>query len=125
MPQIEYKFRIGQRVQVIAESDGWGRGVSAGDIGIVRAFSATEPGKYLVDFITHPSWSGTEACFVSAEDEDEEDEDEEDEEDTDDAQEDTEEKESVKETVDILLVGSVYTAKINGMRYKIKIIKSI
>ena len=120
MPQIEYKFRIGQRVQVIAESDGWGVGVSAGDIGIVRAFSATEPVKYLVDFITHPNWSGTEACFVRAEDEDEEDE-----EDTDDAQEDTEEKESVKETVDILLVGSVYTAKINGMRYKIKIIKSI
>jgi hypothetical protein len=60
------KFKVGDRVQLIAESHGWGC-VGKGDIGTVirKSSSFEEEDVYFVDFGEHKDacWKGYESCF--------------------------------------------------------------
>lgn len=56
------KFKVGQKVRVVAQTDGWGP-VREGDIGTVT--SVREGSKaYYVNFEKYKNWYGKEHCFV-------------------------------------------------------------
>ena len=57
------KFKIGDRVQAIDESNGWGK-VEYGDIGVVVHVPKNKHGVYRVNFDKHSGWDGTEECFI-------------------------------------------------------------
>jgi len=57
------KFKIGDRVQVVAETAGWGR-VEYGDIGVVTHIPERKDRCYMVDFYSQSCWSGREECFI-------------------------------------------------------------
>jgi hypothetical protein len=57
------KFKIGDRVQVIDQSDGWGD-IEYGDIGVVVHVPKNKHGVYKVDFGKESGWNGTEECFI-------------------------------------------------------------
>jgi hypothetical protein len=67
LPSIEKewkpKFKIGDRVQVVAETAGWGR-VEYGDIGVVTHIPERKDRCYMVDFYSQSCWSGREECFI-------------------------------------------------------------
>ena len=52
-------FNVGDKVEVLSESDGWGN-VSAGDIGMVRSVSGDTLN---VDFPSNSNWIGNKSCF--------------------------------------------------------------
>jgi hypothetical protein len=59
------KFKVGDRVIAIAESDGWGD-VEKGDVGtVVKFYDKTDI--YYVDFPNQSGWAGKEKCFQLAE----------------------------------------------------------
>jgi hypothetical protein len=55
-----HKFKVGDSVVVVSESDGWGE-VKKGDIGVVKTLESD--GGYCVDFPNQSGWFGTEECF--------------------------------------------------------------
>jgi hypothetical protein len=55
-----HKFKVGDSVVVVSESDGWGE-VKKGDIGVVKTLESD--GDYYVDFPNQKNWFGTEECF--------------------------------------------------------------
>jgi len=57
------KFKIGDRVQVVTESAGWGD-VERGDIGVVTHIPERKDRCYMVDFDSQSCWSGIEECFI-------------------------------------------------------------
>jgi hypothetical protein len=59
------KFKVGDRVIAIAESDGWGD-VKKGDVGTVVGLY-DENNTYNVDFPNQKNWLGKERCFQLAE----------------------------------------------------------
>jgi hypothetical protein len=62
------RFKIGDSVKVIAETNGWGK-VNYGEIGIVRSVDHfREDDNYIVDFPSQSFWSGQSSCFSLVED---------------------------------------------------------
>lgn len=60
------KFKVGDKVVVVAASNGWGE-VCAYDIGtIIEVSKQLFGGSYRAKFPKHSSWVGDEACFVHA-----------------------------------------------------------
>jgi hypothetical protein len=57
------KFKIGDRVQVVSESHGWGN-VEYGDIGVVVYVPTIKDHTYSVNFDECNYWAGTEECFI-------------------------------------------------------------
>lgn len=57
------KFKVGDKVRVIAESNGWGA-VSKGDVGVIAHVSDTH---LQVNFPAQSDWRGTHNCFELAE----------------------------------------------------------
>ncbi len=56
------EFQVGDEVKVIAESDGWGSHVTAGDIGVVSQIYM-DSNALRVDFPNHEGWYGRVSCF--------------------------------------------------------------
>jgi hypothetical protein len=57
------KFKIGDRVQVIKASHGWGY-VEHGDIGVVVSVPIRKDYSYAVNFDKCKYWTSTEECFI-------------------------------------------------------------
>jgi hypothetical protein len=57
------KFKIGDRVQIIKASHGWGY-VEHGDIGIVVYVPTRKDHSYAVNFDKCKYWTSTEECFI-------------------------------------------------------------
>ena len=57
------KFKIGDRVKVVDETDGWGE-VEYGDIGVVVHVPKNKNSVYRVNFDKESGWNGAEECFI-------------------------------------------------------------